>query len=243
LPTAQRGPAAKLLASVHIPKPNGLVPAERDKFPAVGFGGASAEAFGEFHRVLFSLLIVIPGQNRRDFILMMWTKKILGDGEAPRSVRMVDESKAGSPRWRTIAGWLAVLAAVVAAPSLNSRLAHFLESRGFVARGGPAVAEPAVPPEDLNLVLLEESFRADSPRTVFYTWRGSDSLEDVELTVKVESGGSRLQVRQSWATWHSGETKAVHLPSKADWLLPPVLSGSAVHKGQKCRLAARWPAE
>jgi hypothetical protein len=67
--------------------------------------------------------------------------------------------------------------------------------------------------EDLNFVQLEESFRDDSPRTVFYTWKGSDSLEDVEITVRVELGGNRLQVRQSWATWHGGEMKGVQLPS------------------------------
>jgi hypothetical protein len=155
--------------------------------------------------------------------------------------------------WRKICGWSAALAllVLVAAPFLDSRIMDFLDRRRFVAdlralgAGGNPVAPSlpkttALPPEDLSFVLLEETYKEDSPHTVFYTWLGNGPLTDVELTVKVESGGVALKVRHSWPLWQSGETKTVELAAKAAWLLP-VLSGTAVWKGQKSQLAAMRP--
>ena len=114
----------------------------------------------------------------------------------PSAVASIRTSPASISRHCAVAA-LGVLTVLLTVLVIGLFIAFLFGWITFGLGGRPVAPEPAVPPEDLNFVLLEQTFKEGSPQTVFYTWLGSWPLKDVELIVKVESGGAPIEVKRS----------------------------------------------
>ena len=103
-----------------------------------------------------------------------------------------------------------------------------------------SLVEKFNPPAAITEIVAREDVGPLSNDYV-YTYRGSGSLENVELTFTIwYTNGKKLDENRSYATWNSGESKTINVSAWDGYSERHKITGTAERSGKKVVFDLMW---